>query len=127
MPEIDIGQRNGLIQRQAEIEHADKRFGDMHDDTLAARRTKGKNRPAIAVKHDRGRHGRQRPLATHHAVGHRRAVLFGREGEIGELVIQEETACNQLAAEDALDSGRHIGNITLCIDGRKMRGDRNLA
>ena len=49
-----------------------------------------------------------------HGVGRRRAVrVLGREGEVGQLVVEEEAVDHPARAEDALHRGGHRHHVAL--------------
>ena len=64
-----------------------------------------------------------RPLAGLDTVGDRPpGVVAGAEGEIGELVVEQETAHQLEAAESRLDGGGHRHRIATSVDDRDMAG-----
>ena len=68
----------------------------------------------LAVEHDRGRHRAARPLAGLHAVRNRPARgIVRREAEVGQLVVEQESAHHLVAAEAAFDRRRHRHRVAL--------------
>ena len=54
---IDIRKRNRFLEREAEIKHANKRLGHVHDDALTTGRSEREHRLSFAVEHNGWRHG----------------------------------------------------------------------
>ena len=50
----------------------------------------------------------------------------GREGEVGELVVEQEAVDHQPRAERVLDRRRHRGDVAVGVDDDEMRGRRHL-
>ena len=94
------------------------------DDHRAARAASAHQELAARlVEHQRGRHGRTRPFARLHAVGHRPALgVGGREAEVGQFVVQQEALDHLARAEDVLDGGGHGQGIALRIDDADVAG-----
>ena len=70
----------------------DQRLGDIGDDLGAAGRAEGQHELAVVVEDEGRRHRAARSLAAFDPVRHRPAVVLGHEGEIGELVVEQEAA-----------------------------------
>ena len=84
-----------------------------------------KHRLAVA-HHDGRRHRRARPLAGLDAVGDRGIGRAGIEGEIGQLVVEDEAVDQQPRAERVLDRRGHRGDVAVGIDDDDVRGRRQL-
>ncbi|CFN43426.1 Uncharacterised protein [Bordetella pertussis] len=121
-----VGQRDRLLHVQLPIEHADQRLGHVVDDGAAAGRTQRQHGLAGA-KHDHGRHRAARPLARLDPVGDQppfRIAVGGRE--VRHLVVEQETAHEDLAAERGLDGGRHGNHVARGIHRHQVAGRGHL-
>ena len=78
------------------------------------------------LEHDGRRHRGARPLAGLDAVGDRAPSVAGDEGEVGELVVEQEAADHQPRAEGVLDRRGHRGDVAVGIDDDEMRGRRHV-
>ena len=84
----------------------------------AGRAERQSHRAARACEHDRRRHAAS-------AAACRGATSFappGDEVEVGELVVEQEAAHHDAAAEGCLDGGGHRGHVALRVDDREMAG-----
>src|SRR3954468_8723145 len=113
----EVRQIYGSLDVELPVEHADERLRYVVDDGGAAERADDELQAPLAVEHHRRRHARAWALAAGHRV--RRA---GREIEIGELVVEEEAAHHDAAAEDGLDGGRHRHRVAIAAHDREMAG-----
>ncbi len=96
---------------------------DGGDDGGSAGRTERQHRPAV-VQHDRRGHGRARPLAGAGQVRVRDSGRRGGEGEVGQLVVEQEAAAGDCdrAAAGGLD-GQGVGDdVAPAVGDRQVRG-----
>lgn len=77
---------------------------------------------AIGALDDGGGHGGTGALATLHAVGHGAAVGLGHEGEVGQLVVEQEPGGHDAGAERVLHRGGHADRVAEAIDDGQVRG-----
>ena len=109
------------------VEHGDDGLQVVQDDARPSRRAEHKAKLAFAgsprAKIDGRVHRASRALAGLDAVRHRTAlVIDGDEGEIGELVVEQEAARHQMRAEGLLDGGGHGDRVAVVIDDGNMAG-----
>src|SRR5262244_1841753 len=81
---------------------------------------------AGAIEDDDRCHGGARALAALHGVGHQLATLGGHEGEVGELVVEDEATDRASGAEDRLHGRRHRHDIAIGVDHHEVAGARGL-
>ena len=122
----EVRRRDGLLHVEMPVEHADERLHDEADDLRAARRADEQPEPPAVVEHDRRRHRAQRPFAALDAVRDGLAAAFGRVVEVRELVVQDETADHELAAERALHARGHRHCVAALVDDREVARRRAL-
>jgi hypothetical protein len=84
------GQGERLVGRQVPVQQRDERLRDMPDDARPTRRPRQDLRPPGAIEDDGRRGGGARALARLDPVRDGAAILLGEEGEVGELVVQQE-------------------------------------
>src|SRR4029079_17969387 len=96
------------------------RLHDEADDLRAARRADDEPDPVAVVEHERRRHRAQRPLAALDAIRDRLSAAFGLVVEVVELVVQDEAAGHELAAERALNARRQRHGVAVSVDDREV-------
>ena len=87
--------------------------------------TSRRSRPALVEQHRR-RHARQRPLAAFDAIRDGLAADGRHVVEVRELVVQDEPADHELAAERALHARRHRDRVAESVDDREVARRRPL-
>src|SRR3989449_7060017 len=101
----------------APVEPGDQGLRDVIDDPRSAGGAERHAQPAAALEHHRWRHAAAGPLARLYLV--RRT---GNEIEVGELVVEQEAAHHDAAAERVLDGAAHGDDIALRVDDREVAG-----
>ncbi len=114
---------DGVDQREAAVEDAGEGLEHGGDDGGSAGRTDGHDRLVVLVQDDRGRDGRPGALA---GAGKVRVVdrRVGRgEGEVGQLVVEQEaTAGHGDAAAAGLLDGERVGDDVPPLVGHRQVG-----
>jgi len=112
----DMAELDRFLHVHSPIEDGDDRARDIGNDAGTAGRAHRHHRLPRRSENDRRRHRAPRALAAFDTIGDRPAVGFGPEGEVGELVVEEEAADHEPAAEAGLDAGGHRDDVALTID-----------
>lgn len=119
----EIGEVDRGLRIHLPVEQRDQRFCDEADDLAAAGRADHRIETPERIE-DQGRgHRGARPLARLDAVGDGLAVFLRQEGEIGQLVVEQEAALgHQPRAETILDRRGHRDGIAVAVDDRDVAG-----
>ena len=117
---------DGLLHVEFPIDDADDALRDETDDARAARRAHDEAQTPALVEQHRRRHARQRAFAALDAIRDRLAVDLGHVVEVGELIVQDEAADHELAAERALHARRHRDGVAMAVDDREVARRRPL-
>ena len=126
--EIDVtGRGRDRLHRELPIDQIDERLRDIGNDVAAAGRTERGEEAAVGPEHDDRRLRAQRPLAGRRRVRHRPSVDHGLKGEIGQFVVEHETAGRDLRAEAGFDRRRHRDDLAAIVhDGKVARSHLDL-
>ena len=112
--------RDGLLHVELPVDDADDALRDEADDARAARRADEQTQAPALVEQHRRRHARQRPLAAFDAIRDGLAADGRHVVEVRELVVQDEAADHELAAERALHARRHRDGVAEAVDDREV-------